>query len=96
MVPDVFSMPNLPDLRTRTEYLVYGGLLFSRERIVVYVAARKPGVRLTRLAAQCKKRLVWIPLSTFSLETLRRLRKFHILNGTTVRSWAARFIGEQP
>jgi hypothetical protein len=94
MIPDVFSLPDLPDLHTRAEYLVYGGLLFSREKIVAYVAARKPGVRLTRIARLFGKRLVWIPLSTFSMETIRKIRTFHVLNGKTVRSWAARFIGE--
>jgi hypothetical protein len=94
MVPDVFSLPGLPDLRTRAEYLLYGGLLFSHEKIVAYVAAKKPGVRLTKLARSCGKRLVWIPLSAFSTETMQKIRKFHVLNGKTVRSWAARFIGE--
>ncbi len=94
MIPDVFSLPDPPDLRTRAEMLAWGGLLFSQEQAVAYVAAKKPGVRLRRLAASCKKRLVWIPLSSFGGETLRRLRKFHILNGKTVRSWATRFIGE--
>jgi hypothetical protein len=47
------------------------------------------------MAARLKKRLLWIPLSSFSNETIRNLRQFHILNGKEVRSWASRFIGEE-
>jgi hypothetical protein len=93
-VPNVFEMQAIPDVRTCSETLAYGGLLFSREKIIPYVSAKKPGVRLTALANKFKKRFVWIPLSTFSMETIRRLRRFHVLNGKTVRSWASRYIGE--
>jgi hypothetical protein len=33
-------------------------------------------------------------MASFSAETLRRLRKFHVLNGKHVRAWASRFIPE--
>jgi hypothetical protein len=94
MVPDAFSLPGLNELPTLAERLTRGALLFSQESTIAYVAAKKPGVRLARLASSYKKPLTWIPLSTFSEETLQRLRKFHVLNGKTVRSWAARFIGD--
>jgi hypothetical protein len=94
-VPDIFTLTRdmaMPDLAAR---LTYGALLWSRERVVAYVADRKPGVFIRTVAAHMKKRLVWVPLASFSNETLRKLRKFHILNGKEVRSWATRFIGEE-
>jgi hypothetical protein len=94
-VRNVFEIP--PEeggFRSLAEQLLYGGLLNSEERSVAYVGHRKPGLRMKRMAAGFKKRLVWIPLASFSAETLRRLRKFHILNGKQVRAWAARFIPE--
>jgi hypothetical protein len=93
-VPNIFTITreaNFPNLASR---LAYGAMLWSAERVVAYVADRKPGVYLRSLAARLKKHLVWIPIASFSSETLRRLRKFHILNGKEVRSWAARFIGD--
>ena len=93
-IPDIFeftSKSNLPDLATR---LTYGAMLFSSEKVVGYIAARKPGAVMKSLASRLKKQLLWIPLNTFSNETLRSLRRFHILNGKTVRSWAGRFIGD--
>jgi hypothetical protein len=94
LIPNVFALADVPELKNLAEYLAYGGLLFSQEKIIPYVAAKKPGVRLATLAKKFNKRFVWIPLSAFSMETIRRLRTFHVLNGKTVRSWAARFIGE--
>jgi len=94
-VPDIFALTEgmaLPNLAAR---LTYGALLFSAERVVAYVSARKPPAALRAMAARLKKRLLWIPLSSFSNETIRNLRQFHILNGKEVRSWASRFIGEE-
>jgi hypothetical protein len=94
-VRNVFDFP--PEefgFRSLAEQLLYGGLLNSEERSVAYVSARKPGLRMKRMAAGLKKRLIWVPMAAFSAETLRRLRKFHILNGKQVRAWAARFIPE--
>jgi hypothetical protein len=94
-VPDIFGLTEgmaFPNLAAR---LTYGALLFSAERVVAYVSSRKPPAALRAMAARLKKRLLWIPLASFSNETIRNLRRFHILNGKEVRSWAARFIGEE-
>lgn len=93
-VPDIFQIDvpvQLPDCAAR---LVYGACLFSGEKTVAFVAAKKPGALITNLARSRGKRLFWIPLAHFSHETVRKLRQFHILNGKTVRSWAGRFIGD--
>jgi len=74
--------------------LTFGALMFGREKTVAYVSAKAPDLKMRTMASQFKKHLVWVPLSTFSTETLNRLRRFHVLNGKEVRSWAARFIGD--
>jgi len=93
-VPDIFEMTEHSGLSACADILAYGALLFSQEKNIPYVSAKKPGVQITAFAAKFKKHFVWIPLSAFSMETIRRLRKFHVLNGKDVRSWASRFIGE--
>lgn len=94
-VSNVFDLPpEESGFRNLSEQLLYGALLNSEEKSVAYVSQRKPGLRMKRMAAGFKKRLVWIPMASFSAETLRRLRKFHILNGKQVRAWATRFIPE--
>ncbi len=93
-IPGVFDLPDLDSMKKVSHQLTYGALLFSKEHTIAYVASKKPDVYLKKLATQLKKHLIWIPLSHFSSETLRRLRRFHVLNGKQVRSWASRFIGE--
>lgn len=94
-VPDIFSLPaEALGLRGLAEQLVYGALLHSREKSLAYVAERRPSLRLRLLARRFGRRLVHIPLGSFSADTLRKLRRFHMLNGKQVRSWASRFIEE--
>jgi hypothetical protein len=83
----------LPAFPTLSHRLTYGALLFSNERTVAYVAAKKPDALMRAHARALGKHLVWLPLASFSTETLTRLRRFHVLNGQEVRSWATRFIG---
>jgi len=94
-VPDIFQLKTTTALPDRASQLTLGALLFSTEKHVAYVASEKPSAYVLRLAHQYKKRLIWIPLASFSHETIVRLRTFHILNGKEVRSWATRFIGDQ-
>lgn len=91
-IPNVFAASEFLKLTNFAARLTYGSMLFSREKNIAYVAGKKPGIELKNLASKLGKHLIWIPLSSFSNETLRKLRKFHILNGKDVRSWASRFI----
>jgi hypothetical protein len=94
-VANVFEIdPEEAGFKSLAEQLLYGALLNSEERAVAYVSQRKPGLRMKRMARRFGKHLVWVPMASFSAETLRRLRKFHILNGKQVRAWASRFIPE--
>jgi hypothetical protein len=94
LTPNAFEITEHSGLARLSERLTYGSLLFSRERAIAYVAAKRPGIRLRTLAARAGKHIIWIPSGSFSGETLRALRRFHVLNGKEVRSWAARFIGD--
>jgi hypothetical protein len=93
-VPNVFDMEISDEPMSHAMRLTYGALLFSRERRVGFVSHGRPPAAFHRLASKFKKRLTWIPMATYSAETLAKLRTFHVLNGKEVRSWAARFIGE--
>jgi len=93
-VPDVFQLKTDIELKNCAARLTFGALLFSKEKVIAFVAEHRPNTLQHAMARAFKKRLIWIPLSTFSNETLRKLRRFHILNGKDVRSWATRFIGD--
>ncbi|MDD5672736.1 MAG: hypothetical protein PHC61_01110 [Chitinivibrionales bacterium] len=92
--PNPFELFPLQTNQTLAWRLSVAALLFSKEKNVAYVADKKPSLALRMQANRLKRRLVWIPFSTFSAETRNRLRMFHVLNGRTVRSWAGRFIGD--
>lgn len=93
-IPNVFDLPETAAMKKSSYKLAYGALLFTNERSIAYVADAKPDVFLRQLASKMRKHIIWIPLGSFSSETIRKLRTFHILNGKQVRSWASRFIGE--
>jgi hypothetical protein len=94
-VPNVFRCAAAAGVTGCAEQLAAGSMMFGKEKNVAYLADRAPSLRMRELAARFKKHLVWIPLSTFSTETLSRMRRFHVLNGKRVRSWASRFIGDE-
>ena len=58
------------------------------------VSAKPPLAAWRRLAKRLDRKIVHLPLKRFGGQLIERLRKFHVLNGKTVRSYAAEFIRE--
>jgi hypothetical protein len=94
-VPNIFRCAEAASVTGCAAQLTAGSLMFAKEKNVAFLSAKTPTLQMRNLAARFKKHLVWIPLSTFSTETLSRMRRFHVLNGKRVRSWASRFIGDE-
>lgn len=94
--PDLeyFALQNRIDTLPLASQLTIYSLFYSKEQIIAYISDEAPSAVLKKRASEMKKHLLWIPLNSFSGETVRRLRKFHMLDGHQVRSWASRFIGE--
>lgn len=90
--PDLFQIGEMEGSNL-SEHLAYASMLYSQERLVGYIAERRPSLRLREIARRLGKHLVWTPLHQFQRETLEKLRVFHILNGTQIRSIASRYIG---
>ena len=91
-IADVWTDPRLEGLASLEERLLAGACLHSKERRVVVVCPKPPSAHWRRLARQFRRQLVYLPLRRFSAETVDRLRRFHVLNGRHVRSYAARYI----
>ena len=66
--------------------------LHSRERHVTVVSPGPPKAGWRRMCRQYKKRIIHIPLKRFSAQTIEKVRRFHVLNGKHIRSFATRFI----
>ena len=92
-IPDIWTDRRLV-VGSLEERLLAGALLHSREPHVALVSPVRPPARWRRLARHFRKQLIPIPLSRFSGQTVDRLRRFHVLNGHEVRSYAAKFIQE--
>ena len=93
-IPNIWEDPALSFSRTLEERLIAGAALHSRERHIVLVSPIPPLRRWRRIARHLHRRLVSIPLTRFSGQTVDRLRHFHVLNGQEIRSYASRFILE--
>ncbi len=93
-IPDIWQDIRFENTETLDERLISAALFYSRERHVALVAPKHPTLKWKRLARRHKKNLVYIPLKRFSLQTIDRVKKFHVLNGKEIRSYASRFIQE--
>ena len=72
--------------------LVAAGTYYSNSKYVAYVAPRRPDLELRSLARRMGRHLIYLPLSNFSGYTIRKLRKFHVLQGHLIRSYAQKYI----
>jgi hypothetical protein len=93
-IPDVWTDARLDFVDTLEERLLAGAFLHSRERHVAVVSPRPPLASWRRLSARFGRKIVHLPLKRFGGQLLERLRRFHVLNGRVVRSYAAEFIRE--
>lgn len=93
-IEDVWRDPRFRYMQTLEERLIAGACFHSRERFIALVSPKPPNCRWRRIARLHDKHLIHIPIGRFSGETIARIRRFHVLNGKNIRSYAARFIRE--
>jgi hypothetical protein len=91
-IPDLWTDPRLDFTDTLEERLLAGAFLHSRERHVAVVSPKPPLASWRRLARRFGRKIVHLPLKRFGGQLIDRLRRFHVLNGKVVRSYAADFI----
>ncbi len=91
-IPDVWEDHRLDFATTLEERLLAAAFLHSRERHVALVCPKPPSMVWRRLARKYGKKIVHLPLGRFGGQLVERLRRFHVLNGKQVRSYAADFI----
>ncbi len=91
-VYDIWRDPFFEMARNKPERLLMAALDYSIEKNVVYVAATPPSDRCKSLASRMGKRIIYLPIGTFSPVTLKKIRTFHVLDGHPVRRYAHSFI----
>ncbi len=91
-IPDIWRDPRFDFVDTMEERLIVSGCYHTQFKHVTVLSASPPGVAWKTLARKYGRKILHVPLSRFSQETLNQLRHFHILNGQKVRSFAANYI----
>ncbi len=94
IIPDIWENPAFNFTTTLEERLLAGACGHSQETHVAVVSPVPLKGAWRRIAHRYGRKLVPIPLQRFSSQTVSRLRRFHVLNGHDIRSFAARFIRE--
>lgn len=92
LFPDIWEDPQFRWTHTLEERLVAAACTYARERHIVVVAPCRPRWAWHRIARRYRRALIPVSLGHFSRQTIERLRRFHVLNGHEIRSYAAQFI----
>jgi hypothetical protein len=91
-VYDIWRDPFFEAARNKPERLLMAAIDYSLEKHVVYVAATPPSGWCQSMAARVGKKIIYLPIGTFSPVTLKKIRQFHVLDGHPVRQYARRYI----
>jgi hypothetical protein len=91
-IPNIWDDPAFAFAQTLEERLIAAAAIHSREPHIALVSPIPPKSSWRHIVRRAGRRLVTIPLSRFSGQTVDRLRRFHVLNGHDIRSYAAKFI----
>ena len=89
---DIWQDPRIRFSNTLEERLLEAAFFHSKEKHVTVVAPCAPRLNWRRLANKYHKKIIHIPLKRFSNQTIEKVRRFHVLNGKNIRSYAQRFI----
>jgi hypothetical protein len=88
----VWGNPRYADVRTRSELLLKSAIDLSRKPIVAYVATQGPPADMLAFAASRGVHIMYIPLENLSADILKRVRTFHVLADTVIRTLAHKYI----
>ena len=91
-VYDIWKDPFFDLARNKPERLLMAALDYSLEKHVVHVSATPPSGWCQSIAARLGKKIIYLPIGTFSPVTLRKIRQFHVLDGHPVRKNAHHYI----
>ena len=89
---NVWQDEDYASARSKSEVLLLAALDYSREKHVIYAAARPPRSIFRQMAARHGKKIVYVPLGSLSPLKLKKLRVFHILYGNDKREIANKYI----
>ncbi|MBU4425935.1 MAG: hypothetical protein KKB35_04285, partial [Proteobacteria bacterium] len=91
-VYDIWKDPFFDFARNKPERLLMAALDYCLEKHVVYMSATPPSGWCHSMAARLGKKVIYLPIGSFSPVTLKKIRQFHVLDGHPVRKYARKYI----
>jgi hypothetical protein len=89
---DVWRDRDYTFARSKAEVLLLAALDYSREKHVIYVAARPPRSIFRQIATRLDRKIIHIPLGSLSPVKLKKIRIFHVLFGHDKREIAKEYV----
>lgn len=91
-VYDIWKDSYFDFARNKPERLLIAALDYSVEKHVVYVSATPPSGWCRSIATRLGKKIIYLPIGMFSPVTLKKIRRFHVLDGHPVRKFAHHYL----
>ena len=91
-VYDIWKDPFFDFARNKPERLLMAALDYCLEKHVVYMSATPPSGWCHSMATRLGKKIIYLPIGSFSPVTLKKIRQFHVLDGHPVRRYAHHYI----
>ncbi len=93
-VYDIWEDPYFDIAENKAERLLLAGIDYSLEKYIIYVAKRQPSQFSKKFASIQGKKIIFLPIGSFSKNFLEKIRIFHVLEGYWVRSYAHKYINK--
>jgi len=93
---DIWQDPYFDIAQTKSERLLLAGIDYSLEKYIVFIAPHPPTLLAKKFASFQGKKIIYLPLGSFSRRTLEKIRIFHVLEGHHLRKIAHKYIQKPP
>lgn len=93
-VYDIWRDPLFFLAENKPEKLLLAAIEYSLEKYVLYIAKKPPSSFAKNWALREGKKVIFLPIGTFSRSYLEKIRIFHVLEGHHVRAYAHKFINK--
>jgi len=80
------------NVETKAERLLKAGILYSREKYIVYMAKKPPRSYYFNLASRKNREIIFFPIENYSVESLKTIKHVHLLRGKHLRKIAHNYI----
>ncbi|QER41619.1 hypothetical protein F1847_02240 [Thermodesulfobacterium sp. TA1] len=91
-VYDIWTDPLFSLAENKPERLLLAAIDYSLEKYVLYIAKKPPTSFAKNWAFRQGKKVIFLPIGSFSKNLLEKVRTFHVLEGAHVREYAHKFI----